>query len=133
MRTLAPCSCQEQALGPRLRGDDEPGGVTHANFRNEVLGSLSGSPDHITRGFISESSRSTRVHTVSFTSIVTAEAVMGASTAARLRHQALSFGKLVPTLISDTPLVSVLLFAINNNRYSDCKETNSCVYYELPL
>jgi hypothetical protein len=25
------------ALGPRLRGDDEHGGVPHANFRNEVL------------------------------------------------------------------------------------------------
>src|SRR5205807_7620178 len=39
VRTLAPCSYQRQALGPRLRGDDEPGGVTHANFRNEVLAS----------------------------------------------------------------------------------------------
>jgi hypothetical protein len=35
MRALAPCSCQGQALGPRLRGDDEQGGVPHANFRNE--------------------------------------------------------------------------------------------------
>ena len=26
-----------QALGSRLRGDDEQGGVPHANFRNEVL------------------------------------------------------------------------------------------------
>jgi hypothetical protein len=47
VRALAPCSCQSlplakaggQALGPRLRGDDEQGGVPHANFRNEVLGS----------------------------------------------------------------------------------------------
>jgi hypothetical protein len=46
VRALAPCSCQSlplakaggQALGPRLRGDDEQGGVTHANFCNEVLG-----------------------------------------------------------------------------------------------
>ena len=46
MRALAPCSCQSlplakaggQALGRRLRGDDEQGGVPHANFRNEVLG-----------------------------------------------------------------------------------------------
>ena len=29
-----------QALGPRLRGDDEQGGVPHANFRNEVLDCL---------------------------------------------------------------------------------------------
>jgi hypothetical protein len=49
VRALAPCSCQSlplakaggQALGPRLRGDDEPGGVTHANFRNEVLARIS--------------------------------------------------------------------------------------------
>jgi hypothetical protein len=25
------------SLGPRLRGDDEQGGVPHVNFRNEVL------------------------------------------------------------------------------------------------
>ena len=45
MRALAPCSCQSlplartagQALGPRLRGDDEQGGVPNANFCNEVL------------------------------------------------------------------------------------------------
>jgi hypothetical protein len=53
VRALTPCSCQRQALGPRfrggddwrccqfdynrLRGDDEQGGVPHANFRNEVL------------------------------------------------------------------------------------------------
>jgi len=45
VRTLAPCSCQEQALGPRLRGDDEPNGVTYANFRNEVLVGT-GDPDN---------------------------------------------------------------------------------------
>jgi hypothetical protein len=37
VRALAPCSCQGQALGPRLRGDNEQGGVPHANFRNEVI------------------------------------------------------------------------------------------------
>ena len=37
MRALAPYSCQGQALGPRLRGDDAWSGVTYADFRNEVL------------------------------------------------------------------------------------------------
>ena len=36
-KSARPLFMPGQALGPRLRGDDEQGGVPHANFRNEVL------------------------------------------------------------------------------------------------